>query len=123
MTTVLVIEDNELNRDVLGRRLRKRGYEVLEAEDAEVGLALAKDRRPGVILMDLELPGVDGYQATATLKKDPTTAAIPVIALTAHAIGEYRERALAAGCDDFHAKPFELPRLLAQIEALVGAAP
>ena len=123
MPRLLVVEDNEMNRDMLSRRLIKRGYEVDMAVDGEQGLALARSNPPALILMDMSLPGLDGWEATRQLKTMPETRAVPVIALTAHAMAGDREKALAAGCDDFDTKPVDLPRLLAKIEALVGRAP
>ena len=120
MTRLLLVEDNEMNRDMLSRRLARKGYEVLLAEDAERGLALARAERPALVLMDLSLPGIDGREATRRLKADPDTAAIPVIALTAHAMASDRDAAMAAGCDDFETKPVEFERLIAKIEALAG---
>ena len=120
MTRLLLVEDNEMNRDMLSRRLARKGYEVLLAEDAERGLALARAERPALVLMDLSLPGIDGREATRRLKADPVTAAIPVIALTAHAMASDRDAAMAAGCDDFETKPVEFERLIAKIEALAG---
>jgi len=123
MPRLLIVEDNEMNRDMLSRRLIKRGYEVDMAVDGEQGLALARSNPPALILMDMSLPGLDGWEATRQLKTMPETRAVPVIALTAHAMAGDREKALAAGCDDFDTKPVDLPRLLAKIEALVGRAP
>ena len=123
MPRLLVVEDNEMNRDMLSRRLIKRGYEVDMAVDGEQGLAMARSNPPALILMDMSLPGLDGWEATRQLKTMPETRAVPVIALTAHAMAGDREKALAAGCDDFDTKPVDLPRLLAKIEALVGRAP
>jgi CheY-like chemotaxis protein len=117
---ILLVEDNEMNRDMLSRRLQRRGYEVLTAVDGETGLALTRSDVPALILMDMSLPGVDGWDATRQLKADPATRAIPVIALTAHAMAGDREKALAAGCDDFDIKPIDLDRLLGKIEALLG---
>jgi two-component system cell cycle response regulator DivK len=117
---MLLVEDNEMNRDMLSRRLQRRGYEVLTAIDAESGLALTRSAFPALILMDMTLPGLDGWEATRQLKADPGTRAIPIIALTAHAMAGDRERALAAGCDDFDIKPIDLDRLLGKIEALLG---
>jgi two-component system, cell cycle response regulator DivK len=117
---ILLVEDNEMNRDMLSRRLQRRGYEVLTAVDGETGLALTRSGVPALILMDMSLPGVDGWEATRQLKADPATRAIPVIALTAHAMAGDREKALAAGCDDFDIKPIDLDRLLRKIEALLG---
>ena len=123
MPRLLVVEDNEMTRDMLSRRLIKRGYEVDMAVDGEQGLAMARSNPPALILMDMSLPGLDGWEATRQLKTMPETRAVPVIALTAHAMAGDREKALAAGCDDFDTKPVDLPRLLAKIEALVGRAP
>ena len=117
---IVLVEDNEMNRDMLSRRLRRRGYEVLTAVDGESGLALTKSETPALVLMDMSLPGIDGWEATRQLKADPATRAIPVIALTAHAMAGDREKALAAGCDDFDIKPIDLDRLLGKIEALLG---
>jgi two-component system cell cycle response regulator DivK len=120
MAKILLVEDNEMNRDMLSRRLQRRGYEVLTAVDGESGLALTRSAGPGLVLMDMSLPGIDGWEATRQLKADPATRAIPVIALTAHAMAGDREKALAAGCDDFDIKPIDLDRLLEKIEALLG---
>jgi len=117
---ILLVEDNEMNRDMLSRRLQRRGYEVLTAVDGESGLALTRSNAPALVLMDMSLPGIDGWEATRRLKADPATRAIPVIALTAHAMAGDREKALAAGCDDFDIKPIDLDRLLGKIEALLG---
>ncbi len=114
---ILVVEDNEMNRDMLSRRLERRGYEVLLAGDGEEGISLARAARPDLILMDMSLPVKDGYTATRELKSDPATRAIPIIALTAHAMVGDREKCLEAGCDDYDTKPVELPRLLGKIEA------
>jgi two-component system cell cycle response regulator DivK len=120
MAKILLVEDNEMNRDMLSRRLQRRGHEVLTAVDGESGLAMTRSERPALILMDMSLPGIDGWEATRQLKADPTTRAIPVIALTAHAMAGDREKSLAAGCDDFDTKPIELDRLLGKIDALLG---
>jgi two-component system cell cycle response regulator DivK len=117
---LLIVEDNEMNRDMLSRRLVKRGYEVDIAVDGEQGLAMARSTPPALILMDMSLPGLDGWEATRQLKALPETRGVPVIAITAHAMAGDREKALAAGCDDFDTKPVDLPRLLAKIEALLG---
>ena len=117
---ILLVEDNEMNRDMLSRRLQRRGYEVVTAVDGENGLALTRSETPALVLMDMSLPGIDGWEATRQLKADPATRAIPVIALTAHAMAGDREQALAAGCDDFDIKPIDLDRLLGKIEALLG---
>lgn len=125
MARLLLVEDNELNRDMLSRRLERRGHTVLIAVDGAEGVATARRERPDLILMDMSLPVLDGWEATRQLKADAATRAIPVIALTAHAMAGDREQALAAGCDDFDTKPVELPRLLARIDALLagGGAP
>ena len=120
MTKILLIEDNEMNRDMLTRRLQKQGYEMVTAVDGEEGVAKAQAEAPALILMDMSLPGIDGWEATRRLKAAPQTQKIPIIALTAHAMSDDREKALAAGCDDFDTKPVELPRLLSKIQALLG---
>jgi two-component system, cell cycle response regulator DivK len=121
MSKILLVEDNEMNRDMLSRRLQKQGYEIVLAVDGEEGLAKAQSELPALILMDMSLPGIDGWEATRRLKAAPETQRIPVIALTAHAMPDDREKATAAGCDDFDTKPVELARLLAKIQALLGA--
>jgi CheY-like chemotaxis protein len=123
MAKILLVEDNEMNRDMLSRRLQKRGYDVVMAVDGEQGVAIAKSEAPALILMDMSLPGVDGWEATRLIKTTPATRAIPVIALTAHAMAGDREKALAAGADDFDTKPIDLERLLGKIEALLGGKP
>jgi CheY-like chemotaxis protein len=123
MTKILLVEDNELNRDMLSRRLMRKGYEVVLAGDGAQGVAAATAGRPDLVLMDMSLPVLDGWEATRRLKADPATRAIPVIALTAHAMSSDREKALEAGCDDYDTKPIELPRLLEKIERLLRAAP
>ncbi|HEY7759451.1 MAG TPA: response regulator [Burkholderiales bacterium] len=123
MTKILLVEDNEMNRDMLSRRLQKRGYEVAMAVDGEEGVAKAQSETPALILMDMSLPGIDGWEATRRIKAAPSTRTIPVIALTAHALTSDRDQALAAGCDDFDTKPVEFARLLAKIETLLGRAP
>jgi len=122
MAKILLVEDNEMNRDMLTRRLQRCGHEVLVAVDGAQGLAVAQDQLPGLILMDMSLPIMDGWEATRQLKADPATSAIPVIALTAHAMSEDRERALAAGCDDYDTKPVEFGRLVGKIDALLSAS-
>jgi two-component system, cell cycle response regulator DivK len=117
---ILLVEDDEMNRDMLSRRLLKRGYDVVIATDGQQGLDAAGRDRPDIILMDMSLPVVDGWTATRTLKDDPATAGIPIIALTAHAMSGDEEKARSAGCDDFDTKPVELKRLLQKIENLVG---
>jgi len=119
MSTILIVEDNELNRDMLSRRLQRRGYEVLLAVDGEDGLDMARANTPDLVLMDMSLPTLDGWEATRRLKADDVLRHIPVIALTAHAMANDRFKALAAGCDDYDTKPIELPRLLAKMEALL----
>ena len=119
MAKILIVEDNEENWDVLSRRLKRRGFDVVLAHDGEQGVASARSESPDLILMDMNMPLVDGWEATRRVKADPATRSIPVIALTAHGMDGDREKALEAGCDDHHAKPFELPRLLAQIDALL----
>lgn len=119
MPKILLIEDNEQNRDALSRRLQRQGYTIVIAVDGKEGIAMAQSDLPDVILMDLNLPEVDGWEATRRLKAAPETQAIPIMAMTAHAIAGDRERALEAGCDDYHAKPVDFPQLLTQIEALL----
>jgi CheY-like chemotaxis protein len=119
MKKILLIEDNELNRDMLSRRLQKRGYEVVTAVDGETAVATAQAEAPALILMDVSLPGIDGWEATRRLKAAPETRHIPIVALTAYAMPSDRDTALAAGCEDFDTKPIELPRLLTKIEALL----
>jgi CheY-like chemotaxis protein len=123
MPKILLIEDNEMNRDMLSRRLVRNGFEVAVAIDGGQGVAMAASEKPDLILMDLSLPVIDGWEATRRVKADPATKAIPVIALTAHAMSDDKEKALAAGCDDFDTKPVELPRLLAKIQALISTQP
>src|SRR4028118_1474008 len=121
MSKILLVEDNEMNRDMLSRRLMRRGHEVVMAFDGESGLALAESEAPDLILMDMSLPLLDGWEATRCLKASPVTQHIPVIALTAHAMPSDRDKALEAGCDDYDTKPIELPRLLEKIDALLAA--
>jgi two-component system, cell cycle response regulator DivK len=120
MATILLVEDNEMNRDMLSRRLERRGYEIVIAVDGQEGLTAARTQRPDLILMDMSLPVIDGWEATRRLKAEPQTRTIPVIGLTAHSMAGDREKVLAAGCDDYDTKPVELPRLLQKIEALLG---
>jgi len=117
---VLLVEDNEMNRDMLSRRLQRRGWEVAIAVDGAQGLAMAASEQPALVLMDMSLPVIDGWEATRRLRADPALAHLPVIALTAHAMSGDREKALAAGCDDFDTKPVEFDRLVGKIEALVN---
>ena len=123
MPKILLVEDNEMNRDMLSRRLEKRGYTVALAADGGAGVELAKSGLPDLILMDMSLPVIDGWEATKLLKADTATKGIPIIALTAHAMDSDRVKALGAGCDDFDTKPVELPRLLAKIEDLLKKYP
>ena len=122
MTRLLLVEDNDMNRDMLSRRLQKKGYEVVLALDGEEGVAKAQSESPALILMDMSLPGIDGWEATRRIKTDPQMSRIPVIALTAHALTSDRDQALAAGCDDFDTKPVEFGRLLTKIETLLARA-
>jgi two-component system cell cycle response regulator DivK len=123
MPKILIVEDNELNRDMLTRRLERRGYEIVAAADGEQGLYMARQTSPNLILMDMSLPVLDGWEASRRLKSAPETSAIPIVALTAHAMSGDRERALEAGCDDYDTKPVEFPRLLLKIEALLNGNP
>jgi two-component system cell cycle response regulator DivK len=120
MPKILLVEDQELNRDMLSRRLQKRGYEVTMAVDGAEGLEKARSESPDLILMDMSLPVIDGWEATRQLKADESTRGIPVIALTAHAMSTDREKALDAGCDAYETKPVELPRLLETMEKLLA---
>jgi two-component system, cell cycle response regulator DivK len=123
MPKILLVEDNEMNRDMLSRRLRRRGYEVLIAEDGQQGVDMARAEQPDLVLMDMSLPVKDGWEATREIKADAALAAMPIIALTAHAMAGDRERVLAAGCDDYDTKPIDLERLLGKITSLLGPAP
>jgi CheY-like chemotaxis protein len=120
MPRLLYVEDNEMNRDMLSRRLQRRGFEVLIASDGEQGVAMAAAEKPDLILMDMSLPVLDGWQATRRLKAAPDTRRIPIIGLTAHAMATDRDKCLEAGCDDYDTKPVELGRLLEKIERLLG---
>src|ERR671939_1281654 len=122
MAKILVVEDNEVNQRILVRRLEKRGFDVVLASDGGEGVAKARAEAPNLILMDMSLPVLDGWEATRQIKAAPETAGIPVIALTAHAMGGDREKALAAGCDDYDTKPVDLSRLLEKIEAILKKA-
>jgi len=119
MAKILLIEDNEMNRDMLSRRLIRRGYEVAVAVDGAQGVAMAQSEKPDLILMDLSLPGIDGWEATRRIKAGADTKHLPVIGLTAHAMAGDREKALEAGCDDYDTKPIELERLIGKIESLL----
>jgi two-component system cell cycle response regulator DivK len=122
MAKILLVEDNEMNRDMLSRRLERRGYQVVIAVDGAEGVRMAQAEAPALILMDMSLPVLDGWEATRQIKAAPATGSIPIIALTAHAMSGDREKAIEAGCDDFDTKPVDLPRLLAKIDALLGGA-
>jgi len=120
MKKILLVEDNELNRDMLSRRLARNGFEVVMAFDGEQGIVMAQSERPDLILMDMSLPVVDGWEATRRVRAGQSTSAIPIIALTAHAMSGDREKAIEAGCDDYDTKPIEMPRLLEKINALLA---
>jgi two-component system cell cycle response regulator DivK len=120
MAKILLVEDNEMNRDMLSRRLARKGHEVFIALDGAEGVEMARSKVPDLILMDMSLPVLDGWQATREIKATPETHTIPVIALTAHAMAGDREKCLAAGCDDYDTKPVEFPRLLGKIELLLS---
>jgi len=122
MPKILLVEDNEMNRDMLSRRLVRGGYEVVIAADGARGVAMATSDRPDLILMDMSLPVIDGWEATRRIRATPELRKIPIIALTAHAMATDRDKAIAAGCDDYDTKPIELPRLLGKIETLLAAA-
>ena len=122
MTKVLLVEDNEMNRDMLSRRLIRRGFQVVFAIDGKQGIELARRELPDIVLMDMSLPIIDGWEATRRLKADDTTRNVPVIALTAHAMSGDREKAIEAGCDDYDTKPVELDRLIGKIARLLGTA-
>jgi two-component system, cell cycle response regulator DivK len=122
MPRILLVEDNEMNRDMLARRLERRGFEVLSATDGNQGVDLTRRETPDLVLMDMSLPELDGWEATRILKQDPATSRIPVIALTAHAMPGDRDRALAAGCDDYDSKPVEFASLLQKIQHLLGGS-
>lgn len=119
---ILIVEDNETNLDMLSRRLTRLGFEIVSARDGAAGVEATKRERPDLVLMDMSLPEIDGWEATRRIKADPETRAIKVIALTAHAMAEDRDRALEAGCDDYDTKPVELSRLLGKIQACLGGS-
>jgi CheY-like chemotaxis protein len=123
MAKILIVEDNEMNRDMLSRRLERRGYAIVIAVDGGAGVEKARTEAPDLILMDVSLPVMDGWEASRRIKGDPATAAIPIIALTAHAMTSDRDKSLKAGCNDYDTKPVELPRLLGKIEALLKNPP
>lgn len=122
MTKILLVEDNEMNRDMLSRRLSRKGYEIVMAVDGSQAVEMAEAEKPDVILMDMSLPVIDGWEATRRIKAQPALQAIPVIALTAHAMAGDREKAIEAGCDEYDTKPIELPRLLEKIEGQLKRA-
>ncbi len=122
MSRILLVEDNEMNRDMLSRRLQRKGYEVTMAVDGRQGVEMARSGGYDLILMDMSLPEIDGWEATRQLRAAPETKVVPIIGLTAHAMAGDREKALEAGCNDYDTKPVELPRLLAKIEALLGGS-
>ena len=122
MAKVLLVEDNEMNRDMLSRRLIRRGFQVVFAVDGQQGVDLARSERPDIILMDMSLPVIDGWEATRRVKADDVTRSVPVIGLTAHAMAGDREKAIEAGCDDYDTKPVELDRLIGKIERLLRTA-
>jgi CheY-like chemotaxis protein len=120
MPQILLVEDNEMNRDMLSRRLGRKGFEVLMAIDGDECMQVLTELKPDLVLMDINLPGRDGYELTREIKADSSTRAIPVIALTAHAMSGDREKSIAAGCDDYDTKPVDLKRLLGKIQNLLG---
>ena len=122
MSKILLVEDNEMNWDMLSRRLGRKGYEVVVATDGQQGLDMARSEAPDLILMDMSLPVIDGWEATRRLKAALETRSTPIIALTAHAMADDRQEALAAGCDDYEGKPIEFDRLLGKIQAFLGNA-
>jgi len=122
MPKVLLVEDNEMNRDMLSRRLIRRGFEVVFALNGKEGVERARSEKPDIILMDMSLPIMDGWEATRCVKADDATSGVPVIGLTAHAMAGDREKAIAAGCDDYDTKPVEIDRLIGKMEKLLGAA-
>jgi len=123
MPKILLVEDNEMNLDMLSRRLERRGYQIVVAMDGAKGVDLAKSENPDLILMDMSLPVMDGWEATRRIKADSSVQHIPIIALTAHAIAGDREKALAAGCNEYESKPVKFPRLLAKIQEFLGEEP
>jgi CheY-like chemotaxis protein len=120
MTKVLLVEDNEMNCDMLSRRLTRRGFQVVSAVDGQQGVDFARSEKPDIILMDMSLPVLDGWEATRRVKSDGATCSVPVIALTAHAMSGDRDKAIEAGCDDYDTKPVDLDRLIGKIERLLG---
>jgi CheY-like chemotaxis protein len=122
MSKILLVEDNEMNRDMLSRRLERKGFDVVMAVDGQAGVEMASSASPDLILMDLSLPIIDGWEATRRIKADAATQKIPVIALTAHAMAGDEQKAIEAGCDDYDTKPVDLKRLLGKIENFLGAS-
>lgn len=122
MTRILLVEDNEMNQDMLKRRLERKGFEVLLAADGAAGVAVAQNEKPDLVLMDISLPVMDGWEATRRLKADPSTARIPVLVLTAHALTSDRTKSLEAGCDEYDTKPVDFQRLLGKMEVLLAKA-
>ena len=120
MSKILIVEDNEMNRDMLSRRLMRKGFEIVMAEDGQKGVDMSKSENPDLILMDLSLPVMDGWEATSTIKGDPETNSSPIIVLTAHAMAGDREKALAAGADEYDTKPIEFKRLLGKIKEFLN---
>ena len=120
MSKILIVEDNEMNRDMLSRRLMRKGFEIVMAEDGQKGVDMSKSENPDLILMYLSLPVMDGWEATSTIKSDPETNSIPIIVLTAHAMAGDREKALAAGADEYDTKPIEFKRLLGKIKEFLN---
>ena len=120
MSKVLLVEDNEMNRDMLSRRLERKGFEVVFAEDGSIAVEMAASEAPDLILMDMSLPILDGWEATRRIKADAETSGIPIIALTAHAMAGDREKAMEVGCEDYDTKPVDFPRLLGKIEGLIA---
>ena len=123
MAKILLVEDNDMSRDMLSRRLQRKGHEVLMAADGMQAILMAESETPDLILLDMSLPVIDGWEASQRLKASATTNRVPIIALTAHAMAGDREKALEAGCDDYDTKPIELPRLLGKMEAMLGGPP
>ncbi len=122
MTKILLVEDNEMNRDMLSRRLKRKGYEVVIAVDGQEGVNMATSESPAVILLDMSLPIMDGWEAARQLKANPDTKGIPVLGLSAHAMTPDRDKAIAAGCDDYDTKPVDIKRLLGKIQDLLGTS-
>lgn len=120
MTRILLVEDNELNRDMLARRLIRKHFDVITAVDGREAVSMARSEKPDLILMDMNLPVLDGWEATRRIKADPETRSVPIISLSAHAMAGDREKALAAGCNEYDTKPVDLPRLLSKIDAILG---